>query len=154
MKTPCPIKFHGLDHLVLKVTDITQSLRFYTEILGLTLERIIEDLQIYQLRCGRNLIDLRVLPEGTRLASQEERGMDHLCLLVHGDFNAIVTHLKACHVPITLGPIELYGATGFGTSVYVLDPDGHTLELKADYAEYPVRSSAQEAMAGLTRPTT
>ncbi|MBI2802161.1 MAG: VOC family protein [Gammaproteobacteria bacterium] len=154
MKTPCPIQFHGLDHLVLKVTDITQSLRFYTEILGLTLERIIEDLQIYQLRCGRNLIDLRVLPAGKRLASQEERGVDHLCLLVHGDFNAIVAHLRAWDVPITLGPIELYGATGFGTSVYVLDPDGHTLELKADYAEYPVRSSAHEAMAGLTRPTT
>ena len=37
-------------------------------------------------------------------------------------------------VPIVFGPVELYGATGFGTSMYVLDPDRYTLELKAAYA--------------------
>jgi hypothetical protein len=50
------------------------------------------------------------------------------------------------------GPLELYDATGFGTSMYVLDPDGHTIELKANYSQYPLRTTAKEAMAGLTRP--
>lgn len=152
MKPHCPIQFHGIDHIVFKITDKTRTLHFYTQVLGLTIERILDDLQIYQIRCGRNLIDLQVLPEGKKLAVKEERGVDHLCLMVHGDFDAIVAHLKAHEVPITFGPIELYGATGFGTSVYVLDPDGHTLELKADYAQYPMRTTAKEAMAGLTRP--
>jgi glyoxylase I family protein len=119
----------------------------------LTVERVIEDLQIYQIRCGRNLIDLRVLPQGKTLAEKEARGIDHLCLMMQGDVETIVTYLKEHNVPIVSGPVELYGATGFGTSMYVLDPDGHTLELKANYAQYPLRTTAKEAMAGLSRPT-
>ena len=69
MKPDCPMQFHGIDHVVLQVTDSERALHFYTQILGLTVERVIEDLQIYQLRCGRNLIDLRVLPQ-----RQEARG--------------------------------------------------------------------------------
>jgi len=147
------MQFDGIDHVVLQVTDSERALHFYTQILGLTVERVIEDLQIYQLRCGRNLIDLRVLPQGKTLAAKEERGIDHLCLMMQGDVDATVNHLKEHDVPIVFGPVELYGATGFGTSMYVLDPDGHTLELKAAFAYYPLGTTAKEAMAGLTRPT-
>ena len=152
MKPNHPIECRGIDHVVLRVSDIERSLHFYTEILGMSLERIIEGINVYQLRCGNNLIDLCVLPEGTELAEKEARGIDHLCLTVHGDFDAIVSFVKAHDVPITFGPVELYGATGYGTSIYVLDPDGHTLELKADYPQYAVRTSAADAMAGMTRP--
>ncbi|MEN9728266.1 MAG: Glyoxalase/Bleomycin resistance protein/Dioxygenase superfamily, partial [Pseudomonadota bacterium] len=48
-----PISYHGLDHIVLRVSDITRTLDFYTRILGMHLERIIEDLPLYQVRCGR-----------------------------------------------------------------------------------------------------
>jgi glyoxylase I family protein len=152
VKSNHPIQFRGIDHVVLRVTDIERSLHFYTEILGLSLERIIEDIGVYQIRCGQNLIDLCVLKEGKQLADKDERGIDHLCLMVHGDFDAIVSHVKEQGVPITFGPVELYGATGFGTSIYVLDPDGHTLELKADHPQWAVRTTAAEAMGGMTRP--
>ncbi|MBI3800521.1 MAG: VOC family protein [Deltaproteobacteria bacterium] len=151
MKPNCPMQFDGIDHVVLNVTDSERALQFYTQVLGLTVERVIEDLHIYQLRCGRNIIDLRVLSQGKTLAQKEERGIDHLCLMMHGDVDVIVNYLKEHDVPIVFGPVELYGATGFGTSMYVLDPDGHTLELKADYAQYPIRTTGKEAMAGLTR---
>jgi glyoxylase I family protein len=154
MKSHCPMQFEGIDHVVLYITSSERALRFYTQVLGLTVERVIEDLQIYQIRCGRNLIDLRVLPQGKTLAEKEERGIDHLCLMMQGDVDTIATYLKDHNVPIVFGPVELYGATGFGTSMYVLDPDGHTLELKANYAQYPMRTTAKEAMAGLSRPTT
>ena len=61
MSDQCPIHFYGIDHVALKVTAIERSLHFYTQVLGLNLERIIEDVGIYQLRCGRNLIDQQVL---------------------------------------------------------------------------------------------
>lgn len=154
MKPNCPIQFHGIDHVVLQVTDRERTLHFYTQILGLAVERIIEDRQIYQVRCGRNLIDLLVLPTGKKLADKDERGIGHLCLLMHGDFEGIVNYLKEHDVPITFGPIELYGATGFGTSIYVLDPDGLTIELKADYSQYAVRTTSKEARAALARPQT
>lgn len=152
MSTPTPMRFHGIDHVVLKVTDIERTLGFYAGVLGLKLERIIEDAGIYQLRCGRNLIDLQVLPADGRLAEQAQRGIDHLCLHMACDFDAVLAHLETHGVPISWGPVELYGATGFGTSVYVRDPDGHTIELKADHAALPLRTTSREAMATLTRP--
>ncbi len=127
-----PIAYHGLDHVVLMITDIAQSLAFYVDILGLTLERVIEDASIYQLRCGRHLIDLQVLPPGVALAEGAARGIGHVCVLVRGELGAIVEYLRQHSVPISFGPAELYGATGFGSSVYINDPDGHTLEIKAD----------------------
>lgn len=152
MPAPCPLVYHGLDHVVLKVADIARSLDFYTRVLGMALERIIEDAGIYQVRCGRHLIDLQELPAGIALAEPAARGIDHVCVLVRGDLGRVVDYLHAQQVTITFGPVELYGATGFGTSVYVRDPDGHTLELKSDRAQYPVRTSAKSATASLTRP--
>ena len=58
---------------------------------------------------------------------------------MRGDIDEIVEALKASGVPIVMGPMEVYGATGFGTSVYVKDPDGYEIELKVDYAKTPVR---------------
>jgi glyoxylase I family protein len=147
-----PLEFDGIDHAVLRVTDIKRSLDFYVGVLGLSLERIIEDAGIYQLRCGRNLIDLCVLPAGARLGQATERGIDHLCLMVRGDMNEIVEYLAERKVE-TASPVrELYGATGFGTSLYILDPDQYVIELKANYSQYPVKVTAAQAMASRTRP--
>src|SRR5579872_4625003 len=93
MSTARPLEFDGIDHAVLRVTDIRRSLGFYVDVLGLSLERIIEDIGIYQLRCGRNLIDLCVLPPDATLAPGAQRGIDHLCLSVRGDMNKIVEYL-------------------------------------------------------------
>ena len=152
MKKNHPIECRGIDHVVLRVTNIERSLKFYTEILGLALERVIEDLGIYQLRCGENLIDLNVLKEGEKLADKPDRGVDHVCLNVQAEIDAMEAYLRDNDVPITFGPVELYGATGFGTSIYILDPDEHTLELKAGYSQWAMRTTAAEAIGGSTRP--
>lgn len=152
MKANCPLQFDGIDHVVLRVTDRDRTLHFYTEILGLHVERIIEDLGLFQVRCGINIIDLMVLPEGRPLAAEEGRGLDHFCLNIRGDMDAIVAYLKQHDVPITMGPMEVYGATGYGTSVYVLDPDGYNIELKANYSQFPVRTSVKGSIASSTRP--
>ncbi len=152
MASNLPFRYHGLDHVVLKVTDIERTLHFYCEVLGMKLERIIDDAGIYQLRCGRHLIDLQVMPAGTALAEPAARGIGHLCVLIDGDMGAILDHLAAHNVAVEWGPLELYGATGFGTSIYVPDPDGHTIELKVDHADYPLRVAGNAAMSALTRP--
>jgi catechol 2,3-dioxygenase-like lactoylglutathione lyase family enzyme len=150
--TARPIEFDGIDHAVLRVTDIGRSLEFYVGVLGMSLERIIEDIGIYQLRCGRNLIDLCVLPAGASLAESPQRGIDHLCLSIRGDMDSIVAYLAERKVE-TASPVrELYGATGFGTSIYILDPDRYVLELKANYSQYPVKVTAAQAMGSMTRP--
>lgn len=147
-----PFRFHGLDHVVLQIADVERSLAFYVDALGLALERVIEDLGIYQLRCGRHLIDLQVLPAGETLAPKPGRGMEHLCLLLAGDTATMLPWLARHDVPILWGPVELYGADGFGTSIYVCDPDDHTIELKLDHAEAPLRTTGADAAATLSRP--
>ncbi|HVB80519.1 MAG TPA: VOC family protein [Candidatus Binataceae bacterium] len=149
----CPLEFDGIDHTVLRVTDITRSLGFYVDVLGLSLERIIEDIGIYQVRCGRNLIDLCVLPAGASLAPAAQRGIDHLCLSVRGDMNKIVEYLAEHQVELASPLRERYGATGFGTSIYILDPDRYMIELKANYSQYPVKVTAAQAMGSTTRPS-
>jgi glyoxylase I family protein len=147
-----PLEFDGIDHAVLRVTDINRSLAFYVDVLGLSLERIIEDVGIYQLRCGRNLIDLCMLPAGASLGQGLQRGIDHLCLNVRGDMNEIVEYLAQNKIEMASPLRELYGATGFGTSIYILDPDKYMIELKANYSQYPVKVTGAQAMGSMTRP--
>jgi catechol 2,3-dioxygenase-like lactoylglutathione lyase family enzyme len=104
------------------------------------------------MRCGRNIIDLMFLAPGQKLATDQERGLDHFCLNIRGEIDEIVAYLKERQVPITMGPMEVYGAAGYGTSVYVLDPDGYTIELKTNYAQFPVKTNVSQTQAGATRP--
>ncbi len=152
MSSERPIECRGIDHVVLRVRDIERSLRFYTEVLGLSLERVIDALPVYQLRCGQNLIDLCILEDGKELAGPGESGIDHLCLRVRGEVDALHAWLRSNEVEILGGPVEVYGASGFGTSIYVRDPDGHTLELKAEYSQYAVHTTASREEARHARP--
>jgi catechol 2,3-dioxygenase-like lactoylglutathione lyase family enzyme len=53
---------------------------------------------------------------------------DHVCLVVEPvDFEA----MKASgRFPVVDGPATRFGARGDGTSLYVRDPDGNTVELR------------------------
>lgn len=146
-----PIQIEGLDHLVLRVASIERSVAFFVGILGLHVERVIEGVNFCHIRCGRNMIDLLESAEEARPASGTAN-VDHFCLNVRGDIDEIHQYLKNNNVSIKAPPGETYGATGFGTSLYVLDPDGHVIELKANYAQYPVKSTVQEALNASTRP--
>ncbi len=134
-----PARFKGIDHVVLRSTDIPRTLAFYTEVLGLHVERIFDRIGLHQLRCGQNLIDIVPLDEGAVLAAPADRGIEHLCLAIEGDFDAVCAGLAAQNVPIVLGPMEVYGASGFGTSIYIADPDGYQIELKFPFARKPVK---------------
>ena len=59
------------------------------------------------------------------------RNLDHLCLTVRGfDLAAITAHLEAHGVAIGSSG-ERFGASGDGTSLYLTDPEGNELELRA-----------------------
>jgi len=47
-----------LDHVVLRVVDLQAMLNFYTGVLRCPVEKVQEDLGLYQLRAGAALIDL------------------------------------------------------------------------------------------------
>lgn len=136
---PIPARFNGVDHLVLKVSDMDRTVAFYRSVLGLRVERIYDSIRLRQIRCGANLIDLMELPPGETLPDPANRGIEHFCLSIEADMDELLESLRTMDVPVVLGPLEVYGAHGFGSSVYINDPDGYQIELKVGYAINPVR---------------
>ena len=125
----------GLDHVVLRASNVPRMVRFYCEVLGCTLEREREDLGLTQLRAGNSLIDLVAVDgaigrNGGAGPGVEGRNMDHLCLRIEPfDPGALTTHLiQHGVVPGEIKP--RYGADGTGPSLYLSDPEGNTVELK------------------------
>jgi len=136
-----PATFLGIDHVVLRVTDMERTVGFYRDVLGLRVERIFERIGLYQIRCGGNLIDLVAMTPGETLPPPAARGIEHLCLSVEADLDELIAHVESKGSPVFRGPMEVYGARGFGTSIYIHDPDGYEIELKVQYARNPVHFS-------------
>ncbi|KVN70805.1 VOC family protein [Burkholderia ubonensis] len=124
----------GIDHVVLRVTDMAAMTRFYCDAVGCRVEREQPELGLVQLRAGDALIDL--LAVGGTLDRPDSgppgagRNFDHLCLRVEPfDPQALAAHFAAHGAPPG-APEERYGADGYGPSIYLFDPEGNMLELK------------------------
>src|SRR6266436_3626373 len=120
------LRVKGLDHVVLRVGDMDRAIAFYEQVLGLHVERRLETIGLVQLRAGTAMIDL--VPG----APGEDRGrnMDHFAVQIEEmDVPALTAHLK--RHGIDPGEVRRrYGAEGYGSSIYITDPDGNTVELK------------------------
>lgn len=114
----------GIDHVVLRVSDIDRMRKFYCDVLGAQHVVYRPEFGMSHLRVGAAMIDLvkGTAPSGCN--------MDHLCLRVETfDQEAIVAHLKKHGVAV--GDIKnRFGAEGNGVSIYLNDPEGNTVELK------------------------
>lgn len=135
-----PFATKGLDHIVLRVRDLEQSLRFYTSALDGSVERRIDALGLIQVRLGASLIDLVPVESplgklGGAPPGKDARNLDHFALSIAPfDESALRAHLLAHGVEP--GDVGLrYGAEGNGPSMYVRDPDGNTVELKGPPTE-------------------
>jgi glyoxylase I family protein len=118
----------GLDHVVLVVRDQQASQRFYTDVLGCTLEHINEKISLIHLRFGEAYIDL--LP-ATAERPRGAGGVDHVCLSIKCDnLEKIATELRARGVSLEGEIVTRRGAYGTGPSLYLRDPDGYVIELK------------------------
>ncbi len=120
-----PFAIGGLDHVVLRVSDMDRAVQFYTEVVGAREERRIEEIGMVQMRAGTSLIDL--VPTGE---DHERPGaFDHFAITVAPfDVAAITEHLDRHGVDH--GDVaRRYGAQGFGPSIYFADPDGNQIEL-------------------------
>jgi len=126
----------GLDHVVLRCAHLAQTLAFYEQVLGCSLQRVDEKNKLYQLNAGPDaLIDL--VPVGSALGGQDppvagQFNMAHFCIRIKApDWSAIREHLTR-HGVAWEEPRPRFGAQGRGPSLYVVDPEGNPVELKAE----------------------
>jgi catechol 2,3-dioxygenase-like lactoylglutathione lyase family enzyme len=134
--TASPITVAALDHIVLRVADLARAKNFYEDVLGCPVEKFQKDIGLLQMRAGSSLIDLIPLDgklgrEGGAGPGAEGRNVDHFCLrLERFDEAALRAHLRD-HGIDPGETVQRYGAAGEGPSIYIKDPDGNTVELKA-----------------------
>lgn len=131
-----PFAVERIDHLVLRVQDLSRSIEFYRAVLGCDVVRQRDHLGLVHLRAGASMIDL-ISVDGTlgarggAPAGTGARNVDHLCLRIE-PFNeqSLIEHLDAFGLS-PLGRAEVnFGAEGDGLSLYFPDPDGNVIELK------------------------
>ena len=122
------ISVAALDHLVLRVADLDRAIKFYGEVLGCHVERRLEEPKLVQLRAGASMIDL--VPAGSAAQAVAARNLDHFAVRISTfDFPALAAHLQ--RHGIAVGEVKRrYGAEGYGSSLYINDPDGNVVELK------------------------
>ncbi len=133
-KSAASVEF-SLDHAAISVSNLDISVRFYTEILGFTCERIIEipDGKIALLRKSGFTIEMfqftDALPRtdgGKPLINDLKTiGVKHIALRVQ-DIKAAAGFLKGRGVEFINEPAK--GARGF-YRFFIKDPDGIPLEL-------------------------
>jgi glyoxylase I family protein len=131
-----PFQPDQLDHVVLRARDGEALVRFYRTVLGLTVERRLPELGLTQLRAGRALIDIVAVDSplgragGTPPRPGGGHNVDHICLRVTPFRPEKIARHLAAHGITPSEVTRVYGAEGYGPSIYLDDPEGNTIELK------------------------
>ncbi len=72
------------------------------------------------------MIDITINPEKSHIG----KNVDHICLQV-SPFEPEQIKKQMTSAGVYCGEVEnRFGATGFGLSIYIKDPDGNIIELK------------------------
>jgi catechol-2,3-dioxygenase len=120
----------GLEHIALQVRDQEAAQKFYIGILGCEIYRINPEVPLIQMRFGAHLIDL--LPGGGAHSGRLKEGIHHFCLSIRcDDMSGLAAHLAAKGAKLEGEIRSQHGAYGISQSLYLVDPDGYIVELKA-----------------------
>jgi glyoxylase I family protein len=128
------IKTKGVYHIGIPVNDVERAVKFYTEILGMTIAKLNRDdmgdhLKRADLRSGDSMVVLFQRPAAIEKDALKEDGATHHAFVVSNeDFELAVRKMgdrgvKIHHVPTVNRPS--------GRGFYFFDPDGNLLQLYA-----------------------
>jgi catechol 2,3-dioxygenase-like lactoylglutathione lyase family enzyme len=121
----------SLDHLIIRVNDIDESVRFHTEILGLRFEG-----------SDRLFGVLRVSPDLTlQLAAVHTKGNEHFAFgMTAAEFQRTFERVREAGIAYgdafdrvgnMRGPGEESGARGIAKAVYFFDPSRHLIKIRS-----------------------
>ena len=123
-----PLVLDSLDHLVLTVASIKNTIAFYERVLGMAAREFKP--QRYALHFGTQKINLHevgtVLDPNVRHATA---GSGDLCFLTQMPIDDVIAHLQAEGVAVVRGPVGATGARHRLRSVYIYDPDDNLIEI-------------------------
>ena len=122
------LSIERIDHIVMTVNDIEQTIWFYCDVLGM--EEIEFGDNRKALKFGNQKINLHEkTSELSPVADHPTPGSQDICLISSTSLNEIAVMLEKHGVAIEEGPVLRRGAQGEITSVYCRDPDGNLVEI-------------------------
>ena len=117
-----------IDHIVLTVNDIDQTIWFYCDVLGM--EEVEFGENRIALKFGNQKINLHQIDSDiSPVADQPTPGSQDICLISHSPIDEVASMLEKHGIPVEEGPVSRNGATGKIISVYCRDPDGNLIEI-------------------------
>jgi catechol 2,3-dioxygenase len=120
-----------IGHVVLNVTDVERSTKFYRDVVGFQVSRFRPDGNAAFLTCGivHHNLALFKAPADARPAQKGAIGLNHFAFKVENYQVLQEAHKRLIEANATIDHIVDHGMT---RSVYFLDPDGIEMELFCD----------------------
>ena len=117
-----------LDHLVLTVADISTTLAFYNQVLGMDILQS-EDNR-FALQFGHQKINLHQYgKEFEPKAKFPIPGSADMCFITKTPLHRVIQELQEHAIDVFEGSVERTGASGAMLSVYFRDPDQNLIEI-------------------------
>lgn len=122
------MKILNLEHLVLTVADISQTIKFYTEVLGM--EELTFDANRKALKFGNQKINLHQKGQDFEpKAEQVIPGSADLCFITTSDIQKVKSDIENYGIRILEGIVPRTGVNGKIYSIYFRDPEGNLIEV-------------------------
>ncbi len=128
------MKLEKIDHVVITVKDLNKTIDFYTNILGMKLEKFLSSLDNNKIRYavsfGSQKINIHeekkpIKPNALNPCS----GSIDICFISKNKINDWIHHLIKKGINIEIGPEKKTGALGPILSIYIRDPDFNLIEI-------------------------
>jgi catechol 2,3-dioxygenase-like lactoylglutathione lyase family enzyme len=127
-----PLRAKTIDHITLVVSDLEQSAKFYTEVLGMeAVERPDFGFPGRWFQAGSTQIHMNVEGEEAGKSGLVFQGATRLTRGFHyafrvDDCDTAAARLAELRIPIAAGP---YSRPDGARQLYIRDPDGHLVEI-------------------------
>jgi catechol 2,3-dioxygenase-like lactoylglutathione lyase family enzyme len=122
------MKVDRIDHLVLIVDDINETVDFYIKVLGMT--PVVFGQWRVALKFGSQKINLHLAGNEFEPKAQNPfPGSADLCFVTRVPIDRAIDHVKECGVEIIEGPVNRIGAREKILSFYFRDPSGNLIEV-------------------------
>ena len=122
-----------IDHVVITVFDISKSIHFYSNILGMEMQEFLsskDNIKRKSLKFGKQKINLHeALNPFKPHANNPLPGTMDICFLSEIQIDDWIKIFNKFNVKIEDGPVEKTGANGPIRSIYVRDPDKNLIEI-------------------------
>ncbi len=129
------VKITEMDHIVLRVSDVESSLRFYTQVLGMPAERVEQwragEIRFPSARLNADTIIDFFASDQKPIGREGAKNQDHFCMVIEPtDMEELKAKFEGIGVDIQAGPGKRWGSHGDGISLYIYDPDDNVVELR------------------------